>query len=259
MEGYLHQIANRDSGVNLSPGISPVSSETPATDFATDPFEQTLLVIPKAPGMAAEEKASPVSIPPASQVQNKKSAPPVEKISEAKSVEMAYFMRHVIRTEQEEASLIKQTPPVSDTNYRAGITVLTPGINNEVKNEGHRPASLEQPVPHDIRSAKIPELLIPEKVNDLPGKMRPASIEPKTDYLPANNITQMLPVIKQDIVKVTEKKQTGPRLVIGRINIQVLPAEKQQVVQKIEKRTIIESKPVSRQVNNKFIFGLGQL
>jgi hypothetical protein len=117
----------------------------------------------------------------------------------------------------------------------------------------------------DLRNYITPVFIKPDREDEEPQAKQDnqhiipvTTLEPGHEYPAETSIPQIVPVIKQERV-VEEGKQSKSRLIIGRITVQVLPAEKKQVIHKIEKRTIVESKPVTSQVSNKFIFGLGQL
>ncbi|MBK6828965.1 MAG: hypothetical protein IPG86_19870 [Chitinophagaceae bacterium] len=51
---------------------------------------------------------------------------------------------------------------------------------------------------------------------------------------------------------VTENKKNQPRLIIGNITVEVV-SQKQKVIEKIEKRTIIQSKTVANATRERFI------
>lgn len=245
MDGYLGQIANRGKSENeINPQLGKAVPQGPVQE---DPFEQ-------ADNEASFENRSlytqatlnvaPVSTQPVAP--DKYVQPTVEK----QTGTTTYFDRHIIRVKDEKQTVVHHMSLFPDKK------AMPPDItfeNNSKKKEK------EVLFPSDISAIVLPVNATMQTVHHTKEQSKAvAENQGLTPLQPKTTMEKIIPSATLLNQVVTENKKNQPRLIIGNITVEVV-SQKQKVIEKIEKRTIIQSKTVANATRERFIFGLNQL
>lgn len=245
MSGYFTQILDRSNENMAEMSISPTVTVQRSTVPMIDPFEQTVIETPEAP--IATQKAN-------TSIDRRGLAP-------QQAFHTNYLTRHVTRIENQQQPKAKPHAASVTNNNRippqpAIINVSRP----EAKDSSALPTinnSPHQPVEHfevnEIVNIYSREKILSKEIS------RQEHLQKGLNNAPLSHIVPLVVAEKPVKQVVIEQAKQQPQLTIGRININVLPADKPQVIQKIETRTVVTSNASARQVKSKFVFGIGQL
>lgn len=276
MEGYLGQIAERQNSIMHTDDMGIYSINPPRSQEASliDPFEN----IENNSDSVQPKKTSQSVIPTISNTDTPKNISP-KKVKEkntiqTSTIETSYISRHINRIttqHQYTPDNEKLESPVKTPITKSGEIFQNEVIQQPAKIQkaaiAYQPKliqpnnSFEESAPHSETKNKSEEQnSSPETIKPRTSPQYQSEKQSINDFRPVSNeILPTPPISRMDKMGSPEKFQTNaPKLVIGKINVEIISVAKPQIINKIE-RVITEKNTAPPTVRNRFIFGLDQL
>jgi hypothetical protein len=253
MSEYLLNIAVRSTGV-VTNGLLPAMPVFNAVDPG---IVEDLTAENNIPGSAAQDQFVQQSIVPVQPV-------PLQKLQQAAVLNKtetkeqkensgrSYFSKHIERVEAEQANSpvenkTRETIPFKMEGPSQKIAIESLGVKNKIN----------ELIPVNKKVSKV----IPEKKQVTDPSVKNEDLKKnklKPERLHIERITPNQPGMENKRPGQNKKQQQAPKLVIGKIIVEILPPIK-PVPQKVITRVVQSASQNSFPKSNKLSFGLGQL
>lgn len=201
----------------------------------------------------SEEEIFPVKI----EVRDSPSSHKIEIIEPKKNIQLSYFSKHIERLNTNE-----KNSPVIDEPLQQNIQDSIHFESNEnVSSSAKKVISKMIPDKEDNETQELNKKSesAEQKIDNLsPEVEQQKKISPVINSYELTRITPSQPILEKSVPLNNKSKQEKPRLVIGKIIVEVLPPEK-QAPPRVVTKVVQQSSDNNNSKINKLSFGLGQL